>query len=72
MYLKHVQRGKRIEDVVDVALLCQASTIHLADSHLLCPPTPSPRLGFSPHILSVKVVNNIYHTHAHAVTFPSA
>lgn len=56
MYLKHVQRGKRMEDVVDVALLCQASTIHLADSHLLCTPPPhptsSPRLGFSPYFVS--------------------
>lgn len=73
MYLKHVQRGKRIGDVVDVALLCQASTIHLADSHLLCTPPPHHHAWGFPHILSVKVVNNIHHTHAHTVTtFPSA
>lgn len=67
-----MQRGKRIKDVVDVALLCQASTIHLADIHFLCtPPTHHYAWGF-PHILSVKVINNIHHTHAHTVTFPSA
>lgn len=72
MYLKHVQRGKRMEDVVDVALLCQASTIHLADSHLLCTPPPHHHAWGFPPILSVKVVNNIHHTHAHTATFPSA
>lgn len=62
MYLKHVQRSKRIEDVVDVALPCQASTIHLADSHLLCTPPPHHHAWGFPHSLSVKVVNNIHHT----------
>lgn len=61
-----------MEDVVDVALLCQASTIHLADSHLLCTPPPHHHAWGFPPILSVKVVNNIHHTHAHTATFPSA